>query len=168
MLCCLIVEGELGAELDDLLLNFSVIAFDVGKNGVDQLSGLDHFSFLEASGRHCSSSDTDTGGNEGRLSLIWYGVLVDSDTHFVQPVFSQLAGDALVCKVHQHEVVVRSTGDQLVAMIHEFFSQRCGILDDLSYVSLEFRLHGFMETDSLSGYDMLQGSALHAWEYCLI
>ena len=57
-------------------------------------------------------------------------------------------------------MVVRTAGDDLIALVDERLRHNSGVLLDLLLVDLELRTQRFTESDCLSGYHVLQRTAL--------
>lgn len=75
-----------------------------------------------------------------------------------------LAGNVEIPHIHQHQVIVRSAGDQPEALLDEFFRQNGGVLHDLLSIGLKLGLEGLAKAHGLCCNDVLQRTALRAGE----
>ena len=75
-----------------------------------------------------------------------------------------LAGNALLDKIDQKHMSVRTTRNDLVTMFHQRIRHRPGVTYNLLLVRLEFRLHGFLESDGFGSDHVHQGTTLSSGE----
>ena len=83
-------------------------------------------------------------------------------------LFRHLAGDPLVAKVDEHEVVVRAAANQVVATIDKRCRHGLGILDHLLHVRFVTGLKCLAEGHRLGSDDVFERSALHSRKYAAV
>ena len=89
--------------------------------------------------------------------------------YFITVVLQGLTGEVRdVREVHEHQVIVRTAGNELEALRHHSVGECLTVLYDLLLVGLEFRLQCFAEADGLTGDDVLERAALAAREDVLV
>src|SRR5699024_10920975 len=127
-----------------------------------------HFIDTEAPGRNGRRTDTDTAGNGRLLRISRDSVFVYGNIHLVKSVLQLLAGDIKRAKVHEHEMVVGATGNEVKSLFTQLCCQARGVFDHTALIITEFRFQCFTKAGSLGGYDMHERSALRAGEYSLV
>ena len=165
----LFVQRVLLAQFANAFTNLLCLVFKVGGSQVHCLCDGVHICRLQTAGGDCRCADTDTAGDERLLRVVGDGVLVDGDEHLVQTALKFLTGEvAEGAQVNQHQVVVRTAGNQTESTLHQSVSQCGGVGNNGLAVGLELRLQCFAEADSLCCDDVHQRAALCAGEDCLV
>ena len=82
----------------------------------------------------------------------------------IQKCLDLLAGLAEGNQIDQHQMIVRSAGDDIHTAIHQTLCQCLRVALDLHHVFLERRLQGFLKADSLGRDDVHQRTSLDAGE----
>ena len=139
----------------------------VAEDGVDHVHDDGHVGLLQATGGDGGRSDAQTAGLEGAAAVEGHHVLVDGDVGGHEGVLGFLTGELgeLGAEVDEHQVVVGTTGDDLVALVDEGFAHHLGVLHHLLDVLVVAVGQSFAEGDGLGGDDVLQRTALGAGEH---
>ena len=83
-------------------------------------------------------------------------------------LFRHLARDSFVAEVDEHEVVVRTAADQIVAAVDKRCRHGLGILDHLLHVRFVTGLKCLAKGHRLGGDDVFERSALHPRKYAAV
>lgn len=146
-----------------------LLRVEVGRGVPDAFCDRGHFSFFEAAAGYGGCTDADAGGDERGSRVVRDGVSVQGDMDGVAVVLEKLTGYVVeVCKVYEHEVVVSTAGDEFKALGEHGVGECLTVLYNLLLIGLEFWLQGFAEADGLRGDDVLERTALAAWEYVFV
>ena len=84
---------------------------------------------------------------------------------FLQRGFRHLSGELLGAEIAEHQVRVGPSGDEAQAAFDQPDRQRLRVVEDPLLVFLEFRPERLPERHRLGGDDVLERSALDAWEH---
>src|SRR5690349_7579530 len=101
---------------------------------IDQGDDLLHLSYLRPARRDDGRAQPDATSDGRWFLIIRYGILVDDDYGGVQRGVCFLTGDALVGKVHLHEMRVGASRNDLIASIKESMRQHLCVSDHLLLV----------------------------------
>ena len=104
------------------------------KDLMDELRHLAHFRLLHTPGSQGGGAQTNAAGDLGRSLVKGDAVFVYGDAGCVQSFLGILAGEAGFRKVHEEEMIIRPTRDQLVTQAEKFGGQGTGIKEDLLLV----------------------------------
>src|SRR5688500_12092827 len=104
---------------------------------MNQVGDFHHLLLAHASSRHCRGADADTTPKGDLLGVERNTVLIHRDAGMIEGFLSQLAVQPTRTEIYQHEVIIRTAGDDPVAVVCESACQRLCIADDLLRVSLE-------------------------------
>ena len=115
--------------------------------------------------RHRCRSEAQTARDHRFLRVERNGVFVCRDTRLTEEFLGGFSGDALRAKVDEHQVVVRSAGDDSKTAIGELFREGGGILHDAFRVVREGWLRREFETGRLACDGGEQGTSLYAGKY---
>ena len=105
----------------------------------NDIAYLCHILLLEATGGQSRGTQTDAAGHKRAELLKRNGILVGSYAYLIQKVLRQLAGNPLAAQIHQHQMIIRTAGNDAEAVLGQSIRQCLGIFDDLSGIFLEFR-----------------------------
>ena len=131
----------------------------------DQVADMTKFGNAEAARGAGRRAEPDTGGDRRFFRVERDAVLVAGDVGAPERRFRHLARQPLGPQVNQHEMGIRTAGDDIEPARFQRFRQRLGILDDILRVELEGGTQRFTEGHRLGGDDMHQGSALQTREH---
>ena len=123
-------------------------------------------SLLQSTGRGCRASDADT-ARLGRGTIIEGDhILIGSDVSLHQRILSLLTGQLgeLLAEVKQHQVVIGTARDHVIAQLKEGICHSYRIGMHLSLVGLEGRLQSLVEGNRLGSNHVLQRSTLYSGE----
>ena len=87
---------------------------------------------------------------------------------FIQHLLNSLTCQVKRGKIHQHQVIVCTTGYNPDSSVHQTLAKSLGIVNNVLLILLKVICKGFFEADSLGCDHMHQRTSLNAWEHCLI
>ena len=151
--------------IDDLCVSDAVILY-INEHAVDELDDPSHLVLFEAAGGDSRRTETQTRSLERATAVKRNHVLVGRDICGYQRLLRYFTRQLreLGTQVNQHRVVVRTAGDDLIALIHERLRHDCSVGLHLFLIDIELLRQRFAEGYCFSGYHMLQRTALRARE----
>ena len=158
----------LGANGENLLLDLRQTPFALANDARDERGNLLHFRFLHAAGRHRRRTDAHAAGHKRAERFLRNGVLVDRDVGLTEQRLERLARHAGSRQIQQHQVIIRTAGDEANPFLCKFRRHRARVQHNLVLIRLKLRRHRLFQADRLARDDMLQRAALRARENRLI
>ena len=134
---------------------------------IDQIYDPRHLIFLQTTGRDRRRTETQTRSLEGRTAVERHHVLIGRYIGADQSLLGYLARQLgeLGTQVNEHRVVIRTAGDDLIALLHERLRHDGCVGLDLPLIHLEVLRQGLAERNGFGGDDMLQRAALRSGEH---
>ena len=121
----------------------------------DPARELSSLGFLEAARGNRRSADTQSARDSRRPRIIRHRVLVDRDIGAAQSILRCLSCNVLFDQVNEHQVVIGTSGDDLVAPVNECLCHPPGVAEHLLLVVLEVGPQSLGQRDRLSGENRL-------------
>ena len=103
----------------------------------DPRAGLDHLWLSHSARGQCRGTDTDTAGPERRVGIKGNCILIDRHAGLSESVFRLAAQHAPGKNINQHQVGVRTAGNDTEAIFHQLAGEGPRVGNDLPGIFLE-------------------------------